>query len=485
VRRAVFLLMALATLVGCAGNAEAQPSGRARVIVTFDRPPGVSEQALIHDMRGMVKHTYRIVPAMAVEVPSFVLPSLRVAPGVVMVEEDQVVRPLDSELDVSWGVKRIGAGEVHPFNTGQGVKVAVIDSGIDDNHPDLDGNYAGGYDFADGDPVPFDDCGHGTMVAGVVAAEDNGVGVVGVAPAADLYALRAMKLDGGQCQGLVSDVIEALDWAVYHHMDVVNMSLGTSDYYYAFETAVQNAYDAGLVLVAAAGNEYGCPNPDPFVEYDNVLYPALFDEVIAVAATDQFDQRACFSSTGPAVELAAPGVSIYTTSYPGPPYWWAWGTSLASPHVAGAAALVLASGITDSNSNGRVNDEVRARLQQTADDLGAPGRDTWYGFGLVDVVEAVQPSGDDDSDGDGFTDAVETYIGTDPFDSCPDDPTDDAWPPDIDKDMRVTIGDVLYFRLKLRPNPYDPRFDLNADSEVNIGDVLMYAPIMGARCTNP
>ena len=380
-------------------DAAAEPSPRVRVIVTFDRSPGTVQAMLIHDLQGTVRHTYRLLPSMAVELSPSAVASLRAAPGVAAVEQDRLVEPADTELDNSWGVKHIGAGQVHPFNTGQGVKVAIIDSGIDYSHSDLNDNYAGGYDFVDGDPYPLDVCGHGTLVSGVVAAEDNGSGVVGVAPAAQLYALRVMQLDEkGKCWGYVSDIIAALDWSVSQGMDVVNMSLGTESYVYAFDMAVQNAYDAGLVLVAAAGNSNPCPGTPA---YDNVLYPAKFDEVIAVAATDQSDNRACFSSTGPAVELAAPGLSIRTT-YNGGGYAWASGTSLASPHVAGTAALVVASQIADGNGDGRINDDVRGRLQQTADDLGSAGRDTWYGYGLVDAEEAAPVS---DSDGDGVPDA--------------------------------------------------------------------------------
>jgi len=135
--------------------------------------------------------------------------------------------------------------------------------------------------------------------------------------------------------------------------------------------------------VAAAGNSGTPPGKG-----DNVGYPARWDSVIAVAATDKNDNRASFSSTGPAVELAAPGVAINST-LPGNSYGAYSGTSMASPHVAGTAALVIASGITDSNGNGLINDEVRLQLQGTAIDLGDPGRDSKYGYGLVDAAAAA------------------------------------------------------------------------------------------------
>lgn len=433
---------------------------------------------LVRNLGGIVRHRYDLVPAIAAELPLAAVAALRAAPGVVMVEEDQLGHLVDTELDSSWGVKRIGAGEVHPTNSGEGVKVAILDTGIDYTHPDLDDNYAGGDDFVNPDSDPFDDHAHGTMVAGVVAAEDNGSGVVGVAPRAQLYALKVVN-DMGDC--LSSDVIAALDWAVLHDMDVANMSLGFSNYSPSLATAVANAYQAGVVLVAAAGNGETClPTGKP------VLYPAGFDEVIAVAATDRSDARACFSRTGPAVELAAPGVSVWTT-YPvdpdRPDYAWFSGTSSASPHVAGAAALVLAGGISDGNGNGRVNDDVRLWLQETADDLGAAGRDTWYGFGLVDVRSLANAG--DDSDGDGFTNAAEIYIGTDPFDSCA--PPEDAWPPDTNDDTYVNVLDLFLFVPHLATSVgdanYDRRFDTNTDGAINVLDLFVLVPFLDSQCT--
>jgi subtilisin family serine protease len=322
---------------------------------------------------GEVSRLFKIVPSLAAELPASAIERLRADPRVLVVETDQRVQLLDAELDSAWGVKRIGAGVVHPTNQGAGVKVAVIDTGIDYNHADLNANYAGGYDFVNDDANPMDDNGHGTMVSGVIAAEDNGSGVVGVAPQARLYALKVLGASGS---GWQSDVIAGVDWARANGMQVVNMSLGSSSATTAFQTAMANAYNAGLVLVAAAGNSGNC-----YGSGDNVSYPARYSQVIAVAATDSNDIRPCFSSTGPTAEIAAPGVSTRTT-YRGGGYAYGSGTSFASPHVAGTAALVIAGGISS-------NTAVRQRLQTTADDLGATGRDNLYGYGLVDADEAA------------------------------------------------------------------------------------------------
>ncbi len=249
---------------------------------------------------------------------------------------------------------------------GEGVKIALLDSGIDPDHPDLRVNYRGGYDFVNLDPEPWDDNGHGTEVAGVLAAAEDGFGLVGVAPQAELYAVKVL---GGNAHGAISDVVKGLEWAIQHGMDVVNMSLGTPEDSQALREAVRAAWAAGLVLIAPAGNESS----------GAVLFPAAYPEVIAVSATTKADRLAPFSNFGPEVDLAAPGEEIPTT-YPGGRYRLASGTSFAAPHVAGAAALLISSGVRD-------NREVRERLEQAAEELGLPREE--QGSGLVNAAAAV------------------------------------------------------------------------------------------------
>lgn len=376
--RCVLLIALLSGLM--VSSALAQPPERVQVLIGFTQLPGPAQEALVRAFGGSIKHTYHLVPAIAATLPETAMRGLRANPVVTVIEPDGQVWAVDAELDNTWGVKRIGAGAVHPDNTGAGVKVAIIDTGIDYTHPELDANYAGGYDFVNKDNDPMDDNRHGTHVAGTVAAVKNGAGVVGVAPEAHLYALKVLGADGS---GSYSAVIAALQWAVDNGIQVTNNSYGSStNPGTTVQQAFDNAYAAGVLNVCAAGNT-GTSAGDG----DNVIYPARYDSCIAVAATDKNDNRASFSSTGPAVELAAPGVSINSTVPGG--YATLSGTSMASPHAAGTAALVIASGITDANGDGKINDEVRLRLQQTADDLGAAGRDPQYGFGLVDADEAA------------------------------------------------------------------------------------------------
>ena len=353
----------------------AQP--KVPVIIGFKDKPSQADKNKIRGHSGDIKHSYTIINAIAAKLPEQAIDKIKKNPRVAYVEMDGEVHALDIELNNSWGVKRIGAGTVHADNKGTGVKVAIIDTGIDYTHSDLDANYRGGYDYVNNDKVPMDDNGHGTHCAGIVAAEDNGEGVVGVAPEAHLYAVKVLDSSGS---GFLSDVIAGIQWSRNNGMQVISMSLGADTDSPSLHDACDAADAAGIVVVAAAGNDGTPPGKG-----DNVDYPGAYSSVIAVAATGSNDERPRWSSTGPAVELAAPGVSINST-YPGG-YATISGTSMACPHVSGTAALVIAS---DSSLS---NDEVRLRLRETADDLGATGKDNQYGYGLVDADEAASPTG--------------------------------------------------------------------------------------------
>lgn len=228
-----------------------------------------------------------------------------------------------------WGISRIHADQANNLSSGSGVKVAVVDTGIDTDHPDLKDNLAGCVNFIQSWKTCEDDNGHGTHVSGIIAAENNNLGVVGVAPQAKIYALKVLNRRGS---GYLSDIIEALDWAVSNHLQVVNMSLGTTSDVASFHVAVQKVNAAGIIQVAAAGNSGPSSN--------SVNYPAKYPEVIAVSATDSNDQVPSWSSRGPEVDLAAPGVSINSTYLKGG-YKVLSGTSMAAPHVTGTVALRL------------------------------------------------------------------------------------------------------------------------------------------------
>lgn len=241
----------------------------------------------------------------------------------------------------------IDAPEAWAISTGSSaVTVAVIDSGIDYTHPDLAPNYVGGYDFVFSDTDPADDHGHGTHVAGTIAAAMNNPtgspalpeGVAGVAPNARVRAYKVCRSDGS-CDDFA--IQQAIARAIADGANVVNMSLGGSEYSQSLDDAVQDAWNAGLVVVAGAGND-GTTAP---------FYPAALDNVISVAAFDEDHRRPSFSNYGSWVDVSAPGATILSTylmsacgasAAPGETgcYTWQSGTSMATPHVAGAAALV-------------------------------------------------------------------------------------------------------------------------------------------------
>ncbi len=360
-----------------ASFARRSSSGRSRrVLIGFKDGTGPQaaerRRAYIHGRGGRVRRSYRYLPAAAAELSESQISRLRADPRVAYIEEDGEVHALDldTELDSSWGVKHIGAGNVHPNNKGTGIKVAIIDTGIDLSHGDL--AVAGNVTFVNGTTTGNDDHGHGTHCAGIVAALDNGIGVIGVAPGASLYAVKVLNSGGS---GYLSDVVAGIEWAIDNNIDIISMSLGTDYNYQTLRNACDKAYADGILLVAAAGNDYSMRRGS---ERDTVDYPARYDSVIAVGATNDADLKASWSSTGSALELAAPGVDIYST-YFGNSYATKSGTSMACPHVAGVAALILAG----------PNGGVRTVFQDTADDLGDSGRDKWYGYGLVDAGEAA------------------------------------------------------------------------------------------------
>jgi subtilisin len=351
------------------------PDGLVKVLIGFKEKPGAAQQAIVKGAGGQIKYTYNLIPAIAASVPEVAIEALKKNPNITDVELDSKVYALEDTQILPWGVNRIDAVVVHDNsnNRGAGVNIAIIDSGIDRYHEDL--IVVDGKSFVDYTNDFNDDDGHGTHVAGIVAALDNKIGVVGVAPEANLYALKALNSEG---VGYVSDVVLAIQWATVNEIQVINMSLGGGKNIFLEWACNLAYYDDGLLLVAAAGNGGA------------VIYPAAYSSVIAVSATDEYDNLASFSSTGKQVELAAPGVGINST-LPGDAYsgeTWS-GTSMASPHVAGTAALVWAANL------GWSNDAVRAQLRDTAEDLGTLGWDSEFGYGLVNAAEAVGVSGEE------------------------------------------------------------------------------------------
>ena len=289
--------------------------------------------------------------------------------------------PADSPPDDPWyanyqaDMRLIGMPAAWRLTTGSNaVAVALLDTGYYGAHPDLAAiPVVSPYNARTGTKNVTDVNGHGTHVAGTIAAQtNNAIGVAGIAPGITIMPVKVMDNNGG---GYWSDFLEGVDWARTHGASIVNLSLGgtlTASQAAAFQPTFDAAFQAGVLVVAAAGNH---DRNEPF-------YPASFNHVISVAATDNNDARASFSNYGPKVDLAAPGVKIEST-YPDPLYYYMSGTSMATPHVVGLAALIR------SHHPEFTVDEVETAMEQTAIDLGAAGRDNYFGYGRIQADLAV------------------------------------------------------------------------------------------------
>lgn len=279
---------------------------------------------------------------------------------------------------ISYGLRMIFAPYAWRYTQGQNAKVAVVDTGISRTHSDL--RVYGGVSFVPGVTSWNDDQGHGTHVAGTIAAQRNARGVVGVAPLARLYAVKVLDRRG---RGMTSWILNGLTACYRANMNIVNLSLGSLATTHNLNTYSRAYERAGLLLrrrrilaIAAAGNSGRTTRP-------YVGNPARCPSFMAVAAVDSNGRRAAFSSYGPQVEIAAPGVSVWSTTNNGS-YGQKSGTSMAAPHVSGTAAL------NKSRRPYLTGSQIRSRMNVTARDLGSAGRDAFYGHGLVNAYRSVR-----------------------------------------------------------------------------------------------
>lgn len=286
--------------------------------------------------------------------------------------------PNDSMISSQWAVPKMQLPQAWDFNEASSdIKIAILDTGVDLDHPDLANSLIAGKDFSDYDNQPDDENGHGTHVAGIAAAiSNNGKGIAGVAGGAKIMPVRVLDWMG---YGGSYDIISGIMWAADNGANIINLSLGMDEYSKSIEDAINYAYSKGVVIVAATGNDS-----------KGVSYPAALNHVIGVAATDENDNVADFSNFGPEVDVAAPGVNILSTT-PNTKvdpdlalnYDLMTGTSMASPQVAGLVALIL------SQNPSLTPDEVETILKERSDDLGSPGFDNYYGYGRINALKAL------------------------------------------------------------------------------------------------
>jgi thermitase len=267
--------------------------------------------------------------------------------------ESAVAASKDDYSGRQWAIPKTMVPQAWEVTSGEAsVVIAVLDTGIDKGHEDLAGKVIAEVNFTDS-PTTNDIYGHGTHVAGIIAAAaNNGVGIAGMA-----YDCRLMNVKVADDYGIFhgSAAAKGIRWAVEHGAEVINMSLFSTEPSRDMEEAINYAWSKGVVVVAAAGN---CIGTKP-------AYPAYCSNCIAVAATDSNDCVASWSSWGDWVDVAAPGVDIYST-LPGSQYGSKSGTSMAAAHVSGLAGLLFALE-SDKNASGFVNDEVRAAIEGSCD----------------------------------------------------------------------------------------------------------------------
>lgn len=319
---------------------------------------------------------------------------LKQLPNVVYAEPNYiataVMTPNDPYYSYQWHMTRIGMVNAWDESTGSGVVVAVVDTGVKQSLADLaQTSFVAGYDFINSDSDPTDDQGHGSHVCGTVAqSTNNSVGVTGVAYNATIMPVKVLDSSGS---GAYTQIADGIYWATDHGADIINMSLGGSSSNTTLQDAVNYAWNNGVLVVCAAGNN----------NVSSPFYPAAYPVCISVSAINSADGKADYSNYGSTIDVCAPGgdsvdrngdgymdgILQNTFDTSGDGYFFYTGTSMASPHVAGVAALVKALDPSLTNA------EIRNIIETTVEDLGAAGWDQYFGYGLVDAYAACLAAG--------------------------------------------------------------------------------------------
>lgn len=272
---------------------------------------------------------------------------------------------------IDYGVKMVGAPLEWHETMGERIKVGIIDTGVDSDHPELKNRIKDGANFYKGKIDDFEDeNGHGTHICGIVAAERNGIGVVGVAPKADLYVAKAFGKDGKTSYPAIE---KSIKWLVDKNVDVINMSFSSATSSPQYKSLIAGVHNKGISIICAAGNE------GEFGE-NTIGYPANFAETVAVSAVDINKNIADFNSKGRAAEISAAGIDIYSTYLNGG-YATLSGTSMATPIITGAVAILMGKGFLRYGRR-LTPDEIRLLLNIYTENINNIGRDKSYGYGI-------------------------------------------------------------------------------------------------------
>lgn len=295
--------------------------------------------------------------------------------------DQPILLELDRSQKIDWGVEMAKAPASWSKTRGKGIKVAVLDTGIDHAHPDLSGNMKIMSNTFDEDSNDTSDpSGHGTHVAGIIAGTDNNKGVVGIAPQADIYGYKVLGDDG---TGGFDAIARAIEKAMEHDVDIISMSLGTQeDPGSAFQNVLKKARDAGIILIGATGNSN-----------EHVGWPAAYPEVLAVAANDPVMDKANFSNYGDEVDVSAGGVNIAST-YPKKRYALMSGTSMATPIVSGAIALLLAYAKEQGFYGACSPATIKDMITQSAVAPGDDDETDMFGSGMIHISRLLETAND-------------------------------------------------------------------------------------------
>jgi len=372
---AIFVVL----LIFSAQLSDAVPPEQPRKIVVFKKSYGreADQDALLRNFGAAKIKRLGLINSTAVHLSPGAEKFLKRKNEILRIDEDLVITAVFKERkgkgkskpkhppqhpeELPWGIQRIYADQVWEVTTGSKVRVAILDTGIDLDHPDLWRNIKGGINTIKPRKSADDDNGHGTHLAGTVAAIDNDFGVIGVGPEVYLYAVKVLDNKG---EGWLSDIIDALDWCIDNKIQVINMSFGSLEGNQSFHDAIKKVHQAGITMVASAGNN---GEGSGLIEY-----PAFYPETIAVSAVDEDDDFASISSYGPQIDLTAPGVDILST-YRNGFYETMYGTSMSAAHVTGTVALILTTspkwGYDLDGDKIWDPDEIKERLTDTAENL--------------------------------------------------------------------------------------------------------------------
>jgi minor extracellular protease Epr len=345
--------------------------GEKRVIIVYKDHIKDKDITDLQKRGAKLRHKYKTINAISAFIDKDDEKTLKLDNNIAAVFEDKRVN-----IFLSDSVPQINADQVHSAGgTGSGVRVCIIDSGIEDSHSDLN-PVVYWEDIVNGLISPYDDHGHGTHVAGIIASQD--IIYKGVAPGSSIMSIKSMDSSGG---GWTSDIIAGIDSCVLNDADVISMSLGEGAYTNNCDSepltqAANNAVNQGVTVLAATGND----------GYINALSsPSCGSKVLAIGAVDKSDERTPYSNEGIELDFVAPGTNIIST-YIGNSFATKLGTSMATPHASGTVALIL------EQNPSLTPEQVKTILQETSLDLGAAGFDTIYGFGRIDAYEAYQYS---------------------------------------------------------------------------------------------